>query len=379
MKVVMISNFFNHHQKPLSDALFGLAEDYLFVATSEMPEERLKLGYADQAEEYVFKVCTEQDKSYAMKKINEADVAIIGSAPEEYIQGRLNRNKLTFRYSERPFKTFHEYWKAPIRFVKWRKRNPVRKPLYLLCASAFAAGDFAKFGLFKGKTFRWGYFPETKRTNDLDALIDGKKKNSLLWVGRFIDWKHPETAVEVAGMLRDKGYDFTLDMIGNGEALPRIQEMIHDRHLEEHVHLPGSLPYREVREHMEQSEVFLVTSSAREGWGAVLNEAMNSACAVAAADRIGSVPYLLENGVNGFTYTSQNPDSLFERVAYYLTHEAQRKEISAQAYRTIIDTWNAETAAKRLIALSEALIAGKDGQNLFDSGPCSTAPRLKDH
>jgi glycosyltransferase involved in cell wall biosynthesis len=41
--------------------------------------------------------------------------------------------------------------------------------------------------------------------------------------------------------------------------------------------------------------VFIFTSDRNEGWGAVLNEAMGSGCAVVAADLIGSVPYLIEH------------------------------------------------------------------------------------
>jgi hypothetical protein len=36
------------------------------------------------------------------------------------------------------------------------------------------------------------------------------------------------------------------------------------------------MPPEEVRVHMEQSNIYLFTSDFGEGWGAVLNEAMNS-------------------------------------------------------------------------------------------------------
>ena len=49
---------------------------------------------------------------------------------------------------------------------------------------------------------------------------------------------------------------------------------------------------------MEKSEIFLFTSDKGEGWGAVLNESMNSACAVVASHAIGSVPFLLKDGEN---------------------------------------------------------------------------------
>ena len=54
MKVVFISNFFNHHQKPFSDAMYKALEgQYVFVETSVMPEARKALGYVQYCEPYV--------------------------------------------------------------------------------------------------------------------------------------------------------------------------------------------------------------------------------------------------------------------------------------------------------------------------------------
>lgn len=47
----------------------------------------------------------------------------------------------------------------------------------------------------------------------------------------------------------------------------------------------------EVRSYMEKADIYLFTSDFNEGWGAVLNESMNSGCAVVASHAIGSVPF----------------------------------------------------------------------------------------
>ena len=44
---------------------------------------------------------------------------------------------------------------------------------------------------------------------------------------------------------------------------------------------------------MEESEIYLVTSDRKEGWGAVVNEAMNSGCAVVADHMIGAAPWMI--------------------------------------------------------------------------------------
>ncbi len=45
----------------------------------------------------------------------------------------------------------------------------------------------------------------------------------------------------------------------------------------------GAMSPDKVRAYMERADVFLFTSDFNEGWGAVLNESMNSGCAVVAS------------------------------------------------------------------------------------------------
>ena len=46
MKLTFVSNYINHHQKPLSDELYKkLGDDYTFIQTEPMEEERIKMGW----------------------------------------------------------------------------------------------------------------------------------------------------------------------------------------------------------------------------------------------------------------------------------------------------------------------------------------------
>ena len=46
MKVVFVSNYINHHQIPFCNAMREqLSEDFFFVQTEPMAEERIKMGW----------------------------------------------------------------------------------------------------------------------------------------------------------------------------------------------------------------------------------------------------------------------------------------------------------------------------------------------
>lgn len=117
------------------------------------------------------------NRQKALQLAIDSDVIIIGSAPELYVYERMKSgNKLTFRYSERIYKK--GVWRAVSpRGIYYRYKTYFRyinKPLYMLCASAYAAGDFAILGSYLGRCYKWGYFPEFKE-HDLDELMFKRK------------------------------------------------------------------------------------------------------------------------------------------------------------------------------------------------------------
>ena len=373
MKVVFISNYFNHHQKPVCDGLYRiLGEGFRFVATESVPEERLALGYKTVTAPYVVSACDDDlPRERARDLVDEADVVIAGSAPEDMLRRRIRAGKLLFRYSERPLKEGNSLLKYIPRLVKWHLKNPMGRPIYMLCASAYTAPDYAKFGLFRNRCYKWGYFPETKRYDDFDGLMKEKKAASILWVGRMIDWKHPDDALEAARRLRREGYAFTLTMIGMGEMEQMLRDRIEAYGLSDRVRLPGSMKPEEVRAHMEKAGIFLFTSDQNEGWGAVLNESMNSGCAVVGSTAIGAVPYLIRHGENGLTYASGDVDGLYEQVKYLLDHPQEQRRMGVAAYRTITEMWNGEVAAKRFVELAQRLLAGEKNPDIYENGPGS--------
>ena len=220
--------------------------------------------------------------------------------------------------------------------------------------------------------FKWGYFPEVK-DHDVNELLKNKKRNTVLWCGRFIDWKHPDDAIRAAGILKNEGYDFNLKLIGTGEMEAELMELACELGVSDHVHFLGSMPPDRVRFYMEEAGICLLTSDRREGWGAVLNEAMNSGCAIVASDAAGSVSYLLKNGVNGTVYGSGNIDALVKGIKDFLDDPDEQGRMGRSAYEAVVSEWNAEVAAERFMRLVNATFAGDEDPNLFEDGPCSGA------
>ncbi len=367
--IVLLSNYYNHHQSALSEALYRLTNgEYRFIATEPIEEERLKMGWGGECAPFVLQYNVSPIECQSL--VDNAEAVIIGSAPYEIVKQRILKNKLVFKYSERQLKKGLELWKYPYRFIKWHRMYPNNKNIHLLCASAYAARDYSMFGLFKKRAYKWGYFPKVKEYEDISKIIELKHPASILWVARLIELKHPEIPIQIAKRLKDEGYTFTLNMIGNGKMEDAISQMIEDFKLMDCVHMLGVMKPDEVRTYMEKSKIYLFTSDRNEGWGAVLNESMNSGCAVVANCAIGSVPYLLKHGENGLIYTDGDFEAIYSSIKRLMDNPDLCAQYGKEAYKTMLNEWNADEAAKRLLDLINEIVNGVK-TNSFDNGPCS--------
>lgn len=384
MIVTLFSNFLNHHQLPFCIEMTNLLGDgFKFVATEPTHQERLAMGYHEMNEQYDFCVCSYKDAetyNVALKLGSKSDVVIIGSAPDVFIKDRLSNNKLTFRYSERVFKKGRWRIFSPRTVINLLLNHTryINKKLYMLCASAYTASDFAMCGAYVGKTYKWGYFPQVIKY-DIDKLMAKKQHPhvEILWCGRFLELKHPELAIIAAQKLKKDGYTFCLTFIGNGLLEKKMRKLTIDYGLEGCINFLGVMPPETVREHMEKTNIFLFTSDRQEGWGAVLNESMNSGCVPISSHAIGSTPFLIDDGVNGFIYQDGNVDDLYFKIKLLFDKKKKMKKMSENAYKTIVDMWSPRNAAERFIKITESILNGEDIE-LFNEGPLSKAEIILD-
>ena len=383
MKITMISNYINHHQIPFSNALYEkVGNDYHFIQTEPMEEERIQMGWGVEAEKIPYVLFLDKDLEQCKQLINDSDILLVGwMEREDLIADRLNSNKLTIRISERLYR--EGQWKAIsprglIRKYKehtWHRKHPV----YLLCAGAYVPSDFSIVKAYPNKMFRFGYFPEFKNftREQLKRMhIWGEKKNEeeiqIVWAGRFIPLKHPEFAIKLAESLKQQGYRFHLHMVGGGELEKELRQDAKRKGLEREITFYGFLKPVKVRTIMEKCHIHLFTSNYLEGWGAVVNEGMNSGCAEVVNVEVGAAPFLIKHGENGLVYKDGSYEDMEEQIKFLLDNPIKGARMGMEAYHTIAKGWNAKEAAKRLLEFYEGWKNNR--VELPKEGPFSVAP-----
>ena len=389
MKVVFISNYINHHQKPFCDAMYShLGEDFVFIQSEPMEEERVNMGWDTSLTELPYVKLLYECEEECHKLIMDADALLAGwTQRTDLIKERLRDSKLTIRIFERIYR--EGQWKAisPKGLIsKYKEHIRFRKgPAYLLCCGAYVASDFNLIKAYPDKMYKFGYFPETRRY-DLDKLFRLKDSSGvieIIFAGRFLKLKHPEYLIWLARDLvaekekrESRGEpplpDFRIHMVGDGELEHPMRTMVTNYGLLDRVNFYGFLKPDQVRALMERCHIHVFPSDNLEGWGAVVNEAMNSACAVVASSEAGAVPFLIRHWDNGVAFRGGDYEALKNSVIYLMTHAREREEIATRAYRTITEEWNADNAAQPLIYLTEGWMEGLDHPPI--DGPLSRAP-----
>lgn len=371
MKITFITNYLTHHQLPFTEEMYRrMGSDFVFIATNNMGEERIRMGWAiEDQNRYPYVRFYDDDMQSCEELVMDCDVLICGGTHELYIRRRLKAGKITLRYFERLYKKGQWQAFAPRSYIKkWKEHTAQRKkPIYLLCAGAYVASDFHLFWAYPGKMLKWGYFPPFI-PYDLWELMEGKKGScDILWTGRMIGWKHPEDAVKSLKILLERKIaeiDIHLTMIGEGECASQIKGMIEretvaGKKLSDVITLRPFMKPDEVRSIMEKSDIYLMTSDYEEGWGAVVNEAMNSGCAVIASSGAGSVPYLIRHGENGMVYRSGYVEELAGYLELLVDDASLRKKLGIAAYKTIANQWNPSVAAERMVTFCKLLVQGE--------------------
>lgn len=377
MKVVFLSNYLTAHQIPFCLEMERLLKDgYRFVSTEPISRERLDLGWKDETG-YGFEIRafeSPEQAELAGRRIEDADFVLLGAADIGWIEKRLRKNKPVFYVTERYFKTEPRWTRYPraAASVFYRHNRFLGKNLYLLCAGAFVKSDLDRAHAYYKGAFKWGYFPRLVNY-DRETLMKlrGGEVPELLWCGRFLDWKHPEMALKAALFLKSQNVRFHMNIIGSGPMKTELESFLRENALDGAVSLCPSMPADEIRRYMERADIYLATSGRFEGWGSVVNEAMNSGCAVIAGNLIGSVPYLIENGVNGFVFENECQEELNGALLRLIRHPEIRYAAGVKAYETISTAWNAAVAAERLVDVMNAMLAG--GEAFFEGGTCSRA------
>ena len=160
----------------------------------------------------------------------------------------------------------------------------------------------------------------------------------ILFVGRLITNKGPETFLEALSSLNVRGVSFRATLCGDGPQRAEIERRIHEGRLEERVRCVGAV--HDVPDRLRRAAI-LVRPSLSEGLSLALLEAMAARVCVIASDVPGNAE-LVDHEVNGLLIPPQSGFALANALERVLKDPAARHRLASAGYRTSLAySWDA--------------------------------------
>ena len=302
--------------------------------------------------------------------VSEADCVLINPGSSDYwlTEYCVKNSKTVFIMSERIFKrgllkVFDiRLWRQVKINIESRGKN-----VYLLCLGSFVARDFSQLGFQRKHAYKFGYFPQSEgKINIQNKVVTDK----LLWVGRMIDWKRPLFAVKIVERLNKQGYKYNLTIVGDGPLKTKVSKYVNNHKLQDCIELVGLKSNNEVRNMMLEFTALISTSTRREGWGAVINEALDAGLPVISGAEVGAAGYLLQNGNNGYLFSTYSIQSAVDAIKKMENNNLIELRVNA---KSTLKQWNAETAGERFLQVLNLIEGGNSSPDVFVEGPMSKA------
>ncbi len=156
-------------------------------------------------------------------------------------------------------------------------------------------------------------FPSLKtKTNARVSLHIKEDSFVIVSSGRLVQWKGFKEIIEALYKIIPKRKNITLFILGDGPEKLKLEKLISDLNLNEHVMIVGQVPRDVMFDYLVSADVFLLNTSF-ESFSFQTIEAMYSGAFVIVS-KIGSLPELVEDGISGLLFEVNNQTQMIDSL-----------------------------------------------------------------
>ena len=311
MRVGLYTTSVSPHQLPLAREIAKRVgtENFLYVYTENISAEREALGWTQLAKNEHFSVVGSDD-SAAKGWIEECELLLVDLRDFELVERRLRKGLRTYYMSERWWKPmpvklacFNVLVGGWVRMLIPRYYQMCKRTARLFAASNFRylpVGPWAKRDMmaickwFTGETYDekmipWGYFVAPSEDAGIGGLGSRDDVLKVLWVGRMVKLKRVDTIIRAIRQLGEGGRRVELTLVGDGPEKKNLLRLAQGLP----VCFVGKKSAAEVRKVIRCNDVLVFSSNGMDGWGAVVNEALEEGIAAVGTYETGASAALL--------------------------------------------------------------------------------------
>jgi glycosyltransferase involved in cell wall biosynthesis len=192
-----------------------------------------------------------------------------------------------------------------------------------------------------------------KRTRRIMGVSD--ERFLVGWIGRMTGVKRGADVLRAFRLLRDRGIDAILCMVGDGPEREQLEQLAAELRLMHDTLFPGY--QEEIGPFFAAFDAF-VLPSANEGTPVTAIESLASGCPVVAT-RVGGVPDVVQEGIDGFLVDPGDLDAIAERLARLASDTALRERMASAGRERVLSRYAVERLIDDVDGLYRTLLARK--------------------
>jgi glycosyltransferase involved in cell wall biosynthesis len=215
--------------------------------------------------------------------------------------------------------------------------------------------------LSKFSVIRLG-IPLEDRLQDPSADLDFRRLYGIStsafvigWVGRMTGVKDTGSVLEIVRATRERGVDAVVCMVGDGPDRERLEQLAHDLGIVRSSYFVGY--QSDVAGYYRLFDAF-VLPSVNEGTPVSAIEALASGTPVV-ANRVGGVPDVVTDGVDGFLVEPGDVESAADRLAELASDPELRARLGESGRREMFERYSVSRLVDDVDRLYRALLAAK--------------------
>ena len=367
MKFCFYMNCVSPHQLPLAHEICARVGEtnFSYVYTDEMAGNRRRQGWTIEDAPWI-RHGRAGDMGAGLM-LETCDALLTGIRDVDLFERRAARGLKTFYTSERWFKprfgrlrmcvpSFRRMARRMVSLIReggviylpigvWAAEDMV----WLLGHRGKIEFDRNPFGAIRCAGFpidnvrMWGYF--VKAAEKVGRPSPRHDELRLLWVGRILKLKRIDTILKALARIRQRTEDnpwrVTFDVYGLGPAELELKNLTQRLGLTDVVAYHPPVPMDEIRSIMRAHDVYILASNGREGWGAVVSEALEEGLTVLGSRECGACVTMLDES---WQFPSGNVGKLVD-----LVEKCMRYKNDGVLKGQGIAKWTAKEAARYLL------------------------------
>lgn len=191
------------------------------------------------------------------------------------------------------------------------------------------------------------------------ANINKNEKLAVI-ISRYSAIKNLDHIIKAFEMVVKKVPDAKLEFFGEGAEKEKLQKMITEANLTNHISLNG---YTQKPSEIYQRALFSVLASKTEGFSLSVLESMSNATAVVSYDIKYGPNELIDDGENGFLVQKNNIDTLAETMISMFQHPQRTIKMGKAALKKVERKFNQESYANTWERIVTAALENRQLKN----------------